>query len=113
MSYYFNGTIDEVRVSNASRSSDWINQSYQMVENQGSFVSFGGEETNEENEVTFYINSTGGLVTKGNFQNVNIPYPSGNDDLIIKNSTGDVAGFIDGETGNMYFRGDLHYNSDF
>jgi len=42
---WFNGTIDEVRVSNVSRSADWINQSYQIVANQGSYVSFGSEET--------------------------------------------------------------------
>lgn len=41
---YFNGTIDELRISDTVRSADWINQSYQMVENQGSFVSFDSEE---------------------------------------------------------------------
>jgi hypothetical protein len=42
---YINGTIDEVRVSKTLRSADWINQSYQMVANQESFVAFGDEET--------------------------------------------------------------------
>ena len=40
---YFNGIIDEVRVSNVARSADWINQSYQMESNQSSYVSFGYE----------------------------------------------------------------------
>jgi hypothetical protein len=38
---YFNGTIDEVRVSNVARSAAWINQSYQMESNQDGYVSFG------------------------------------------------------------------------
>ena len=41
---YFSGTIDEVRISNISRSADWINQTYQLVVNQASFVNFGSEE---------------------------------------------------------------------
>jgi parallel beta-helix repeat protein len=40
---YFNGTIDEVRISNTTRSSNWINQTYQMIQNQNSFVSVGSE----------------------------------------------------------------------
>lgn len=35
------------------------------------------------------------------------------DDFQVKDSGGTVAGFIDGATGDMYFKGDLHYNSDF
>ena len=42
---FFNGTIDEVRISNISRSPDYINQSYQMVINQSTFVTFGSDET--------------------------------------------------------------------
>jgi len=38
--------IDEFRVSNTIRTSDWINQSYQMVENQNDYVEFGIEESN-------------------------------------------------------------------
>ncbi|MBN2042345.1 MAG: DUF2341 domain-containing protein, partial [Candidatus Aenigmarchaeota archaeon] len=38
------GTMDEVRVSNNERSADWINATYQLIANQGTFVSFGGEE---------------------------------------------------------------------
>ncbi len=42
---YFVGTIDEVRVSNIARSADWINQSYQLVASQSSYVSFGSEQS--------------------------------------------------------------------
>ncbi|VVB73823.1 Concanavalin A-like lectin/glucanases superfamily protein [uncultured archaeon] len=41
----FNGTIDEVCISNISRSANWINQSYQLVINQSSYVIFGSEQT--------------------------------------------------------------------
>jgi len=41
---WFDGRLDEVRFSNSARSIDWINQSYQIVQNQDSFVAFGSEE---------------------------------------------------------------------
>ncbi|MFC2135430.1 DUF2341 domain-containing protein, partial [Bacteroidota bacterium] len=37
--------MDEFRFSEIARSGDWINQTYQMVVNQGSYVSFGSEES--------------------------------------------------------------------
>lgn len=40
---FLNGTIDEVRISNTTRSADWINQTYQLIENQGTYISFGVE----------------------------------------------------------------------
>ncbi len=42
----FDGMIDEFRISNISRSAEWINQTYQMMQNQNIFVSWGDEETN-------------------------------------------------------------------
>jgi len=63
--------------------------------------------------VVFYIDSSGNLRTKGYFYKTSSPSPSGNNDFIIKDSGGNVVGFIDGATGNMYFKGDLHYNSNF
>ncbi len=58
---YFNGTIDEVRISNTIRSADWINQTYQLIANQGTYISFGAEVnyiwnislTTEPNQVFF------------------------------------------------------------
>ncbi len=41
---FFNGTIDEVRYSNTTRTIDWINQSYHLVANQGTYVTFDTEE---------------------------------------------------------------------
>jgi hypothetical protein len=56
---YFDGVIDEVRVSNVTRSADWLNQSYQMVANQGSYVGFGSEESKADSVtiVTFVIDN--------------------------------------------------------
>lgn len=42
--YPFDGPIDEVRVSNTTRSTDWILQSFNMVDDQANCVTFGGEE---------------------------------------------------------------------
>jgi hypothetical protein len=44
-SYSFNGIIDEVRISNISRTYDWVNQSYQLVANQENLVSFGTKDS--------------------------------------------------------------------
>jgi len=35
---WFDGIIDEVRVSSIARSADWINQTYQLIENQNTYV---------------------------------------------------------------------------
>ena len=43
--YYYLGAIDELTLSTESRSSDWINMSYQMVENQEDYINFGSAET--------------------------------------------------------------------
>jgi hypothetical protein len=39
---YYKGWIDEVRISNTVRSSDWIKQSYVMVVDNSGYVGFGG-----------------------------------------------------------------------
>jgi hypothetical protein len=42
---FMNGTIDEVRISNVSRSADWIRTEYNNQENPSTFCSVGFEET--------------------------------------------------------------------
>jgi hypothetical protein len=42
---YWNGTLDEVRISNSARSWDWINASYNNQNNSGTFYSVGSEES--------------------------------------------------------------------
>ena len=39
---YWDGILDEVRISDISRSPDWIKQSYSMVNDQRGYVAFGG-----------------------------------------------------------------------
>jgi hypothetical protein len=41
----YNGTIDEIEISNTSLSTSWINQSYQIVANQTGFVIFGSKQS--------------------------------------------------------------------
>jgi len=43
-SAYFDGCIDEVRVSNVARDASWINTSYNTMSNPSSFISVGSEE---------------------------------------------------------------------
>ncbi|MBU0757475.1 MAG: DUF2341 domain-containing protein, partial [Nanoarchaeota archaeon] len=43
---WFDGSIDELRISNVSRSDDWINQSYQLIVNQDQFINTGDEQLN-------------------------------------------------------------------
>ncbi|UCD07296.1 MAG: LamG domain-containing protein [Candidatus Aenigmatarchaeota archaeon] len=63
--------------------------------------------------VVLYIDTNGNLNTTGKFIKQASPIPGGNNDFIIQDSTGAIAGYIDRLTGNMYFKGDLHYNSNF
>jgi hypothetical protein len=69
--------------------------------------------TNSTNNVVLYADQSGNLTTRGNFTKQTSPTPSGGNDFILKDSTGQVVGLIDGATGNMYFKGQLHYNSNF
>jgi hypothetical protein len=62
--------------------------------------------------VMLYVDSSGNLATKGYFYKDSSPSPSGGNDFIVQNST-NIAGYIDGGTGSMYFMGQLHYNSNF
>lgn len=41
---WFDGIIDEVRISNISRGDAYINQTYQLIRNQATYVIFGDEE---------------------------------------------------------------------
>ena len=43
--WLFNGTIDEVRISNTARSSDWIKAQYLSMNNN--FITYGNEETKD------------------------------------------------------------------
>jgi len=45
LDYNFHGMIDEVRVSNTARSSDWISTEYNNQNDPSDFLSFGPEET--------------------------------------------------------------------
>ena len=44
----FNGTIDEVRISNLARDFSWINTSYNNQKNPNTFFSIGSEEVDED-----------------------------------------------------------------
>ncbi|MCX6818368.1 MAG: S8 family serine peptidase [Candidatus Aenigmarchaeota archaeon] len=68
---------------------------------------------NSAGTLMLYVDSSGNMYTKGYFYKQTTPAPSGGDDFIIKDSGGTVAGFIDGATGNLYFKGQLHYSSSF
>ena len=59
---FFIGTIDEFRISDVVRSADWINQSYQMIVNQNTFVTFGIEETITTTSTTTTILDVSGTV---------------------------------------------------
>jgi Concanavalin A-like lectin/glucanases superfamily len=56
--YALNGTIDEVEISNVSRTNDWINQSYYMQSAQSTYVKFGTEQSlTTSNSCTSYSGS--------------------------------------------------------
>ncbi|KYK26674.1 hypothetical protein AYK26_07245 [Euryarchaeota archaeon SM23-78] len=65
----FNGTIDEVRVSNTSRSLNWINMSYLIVNNQSDYVSFSNEAWRTHNVTDCDVISSGGVYELTNHVN--------------------------------------------
>jgi hypothetical protein len=67
---------------------------------------------NSTDDDVLYIDNDGNITMLGTFSRQVSPSPSGDNDFIVQNST-DTAGYIDGGTGNMYFKGLLHYNSNF
>ncbi|MBN2422330.1 DUF2341 domain-containing protein [Candidatus Woesearchaeota archaeon] len=66
---WLDGMIDEFRMSNVSRSDDWINQSYQMVVNQDSFIIFGSEEPYSKGTISTQEGATPFYTTDANPQN--------------------------------------------
>lgn len=67
----FNGTIDEIRISNTTRSADWINESYSIVQYQNEYVSLGSEEAAPPNNPptlsdVWLTSTTGNNVTTDN-----------------------------------------------
>ncbi len=54
---YFNGTIDEVRISKTARNSSWINTSYNTMNNTATFLKFGSEQQNIAPTITGEIPS--------------------------------------------------------
>jgi hypothetical protein len=51
----FDGRIDEVRISNVSRSAQWLNQTYQMMIDQDGFVSIDDEESQPAGSLGSYV----------------------------------------------------------
>jgi hypothetical protein len=48
-SEWWHGMIDEFRISNTARSTDWLNQTFEMTGNQASYVTFGTEQSQPSN----------------------------------------------------------------
>jgi 6-phosphogluconolactonase (cycloisomerase 2 family) len=42
---YWNGKLDEIRISNSARNTSWINTTYNTISNPSSFFSFGPQKT--------------------------------------------------------------------
>ncbi|MGY4884300.1 MAG: DUF2341 domain-containing protein [Nanobdellota archaeon] len=55
---FFNGSIDEVRISNTTRSADWINQSYQLVQNQNTFVNWSDKEEKTKGVISTVVGTS-------------------------------------------------------
>ncbi|NHJ85394.1 MAG: DUF2341 domain-containing protein [Asgard group archaeon] len=93
----FDGSIDEVRVSNITRSSNWLALSYDLVENQATRVVFGEEQINipdsdsdglnDQEESTYGTNAT--------------------------NPDTDGDGLLDGEEVKFYYSNPLAVDTDF
>jgi len=92
--YSFPGIIDEVRISNTTRSPDWINQSYQLVAYQDTYVSYGTEEEYLAigKSLISTIVGTTPFYTNASSNPLNISLSSGESRLVTfwVNATGDL-----------------------
>ncbi|KAF5435071.1 Concanavalin A-like lectin [Candidatus Methanophagaceae archaeon] len=61
--WVFNGTIDEVRISDTARSADWINTSYNNQNDPSSFTTVGDEQTTDPGIPEFPTMSLPVLIT--------------------------------------------------
>jgi hypothetical protein len=62
---YFDGIVDEIRVSNVSRSAQWINQTYLTMTNNSGWVIFGTEQNRPLVNVTLNSPADGNTTTVG------------------------------------------------
>ena len=97
---YFNGAIDEVRIHSVARSSNWIKQSYELVVNQSTWVSWGSAEQypsipviTDSTTYNFGVNFT---FTEGS------GYPLDTDSYNISWSNNTASGWQNGTT-DLYF----------
>jgi hypothetical protein len=65
--YYFDGTIDEIRISNTTRSASWISSSYNNQYSPGTFLDFGDEEYLEEYLSQLVISTSTSVIEKETF----------------------------------------------
>ena len=97
---YFYGTIDVVRISSVARSGNWINQSYEMVVNQSTWVSWGSAEQYPSIPVitgnTTYNFGVNFTFTEGS------GYPLDTDSFNISWKNNTASGWQNGTT-NLYF----------
>jgi hypothetical protein len=61
--YYFNGSVDEIRVSNTARSSGWIQTEYNNQSSPSTFTSFGNEEQQGSTAPVIMSSSTPAIAT--------------------------------------------------
>ncbi len=61
--WIFNGTIDEVRISDTARSAAWINTSYNNQNDPSSFITVGDEQTTDPGIPEFPTMSLPALIT--------------------------------------------------
>ncbi len=63
---YFNGTVDEVRVSDVYRNNSWVNATYNSIENAGLFVSIDVESSVAGASAGIVVNTDASNVTCSN-----------------------------------------------
>ena len=80
--YYFDGTIDEIRISNTAQSSSWIQASYQIMNSPSTFLSFGNQESYEEPTPSQLVISAPSSAIEGETFEVTITA----DDAVVQNA---------------------------
>ena len=64
---YFNGLLDEIRISNTAKSDDWISSNYNMMNNPEAFIDIGVEETYSEFSNQLLISTSSAVLERDTF----------------------------------------------
>lgn len=95
---WLNGYVDEVRISNIARSADWVKQTYEMIANQNSIVSF----SSPEGSATFPTTNPN-IYPTGSYSVSDISTWTTFSEMAVKDGTAEIYYQLSGDNGATWY----------